>query len=57
MPIYQYSCPSCGHAFEANVEVKRRHKVDCCHCGKPAEKTISAPSVLFKGEGWTPKHH
>lgn len=58
MPIYRLICPDCGHNFEANVEVRLRHKVPCARCGYEfTNKVVEAPPVHFKGSGWTPKHH
>ena len=46
MPIYEYTCTSCGHAFEALV---RRNKTPRCpSCGAGAEnleRRFSLPNV------------
>lgn len=44
MPIYEYTCKSCGHEFEALV---RGNKAPvCAHCGKSdLERRLSLPTV------------
>jgi len=48
MPIYEYTCKSCGHAFEALV---LRGKVPPCEkCGgADLERLVSLPSVKSEG--------
>jgi predicted nucleic acid-binding Zn ribbon protein len=29
----------------------------CPYCGKLMEKIYSAPSLMFKGNGWTERHY
>ena len=33
MPIYQYKCVKCGHAFEVLTGMDRRDGVTCPKCG------------------------
>jgi putative FmdB family regulatory protein len=52
MPIYEYNCPACGHAFEVLIRGKTDQPARCPACGKgkPA-KVLSAfavPSTAFK---------
>ena len=44
MPIYEYTCKSCGHEFEALV--RGNQTPTCAQCGKPdLERRFSLPSV------------
>ena len=53
MPIYEYACEACGHAFEALQKVSDRPLKKCPECGKPRlKKLVSAPSFRLKGGGW-----
>ncbi len=33
MPIYEYECSQCEHAFEELVSTDRRKKISCPSCG------------------------
>ena len=53
MPIYEYSCASCGHELEAIQKMSDAPLVDCPACGKPElKKKISAAGFRLKGTGW-----
>ncbi|MGE5625236.1 MAG: FmdB family zinc ribbon protein [Bacillota bacterium] len=53
MPIYEYECQACGHAFEALQKVSDAPLRKCPECGKPKlRKLVSAPSFRLKGGGW-----
>ena len=44
MPIYEYSCNSCGHEFE--VLVRKSHLPACPECASEAlERLLSLPNV------------
>ena len=48
MPIYQYSCNSCGKRFEELRKIESRHQAKC-ECGSSATLQISkANPILFK---------
>jgi putative FmdB family regulatory protein len=56
MPIYDYRCAACGHAFEVAHGVHGSGPEACPSCGgAEIRKAISAPSVHFKGSGWAKK--
>jgi putative FmdB family regulatory protein len=38
MPLYEYSCPACGHQFEELVRAADADKVACPRCKNPREK-------------------
>jgi len=54
VPLYEYRCKVCGHAFERIQKFSDPLVVDCpkCHAKKTVEKLLSAPAVQFKGSGW-----
>ncbi len=53
MPIYEYSCDSCGHKLEAIQKVSDAPLVECPECGKSAlKKLLSATAFRLKGSGW-----
>ena len=53
MPIYEYTCESCGHNLEAIQKMSDPVLKECPECGKPAlKKLISAASFRLKGSGW-----
>jgi putative FmdB family regulatory protein len=52
VPIYDYRCDHCGHAFSA-VQSFNDHALETCpNCGKKPRRLILAPAVVFKGSGW-----
>lgn len=53
MPIYEYQCEACGHAFETLQKVSDSPLINCPDCGADAlKKLISAPAFRLKGGGW-----
>ena len=53
MPIYEYTCASCGHELEAMQKMSDAPLVDCPECGKPTlKKHISAAGFRLTGTGW-----
>ena len=53
MPIYEYACKSCEHAFDALQKMSDPKLVDCPECGEPSlRKLLSAPKFRLKGQGW-----
>jgi putative FmdB family regulatory protein len=52
MPLYEYSCESCGRRTEALQRVSDPPLAVCPHCGGKLRKLISAPAFQFKGSGW-----
>ncbi len=52
MPIYDYRCDHCGHAFSA-VRSFSDPVIDVCpNCGKAPRRLIGPPAIVFKGSGW-----
>ena len=52
MPIYDYRCDHCGHAFSAVQSFSDATLEACPNCGKKPRKLLVAPAVVFKGSGW-----
>lgn len=53
MPIYEYKCDACGHAFEALQKISDVPLTSCPECGADAlKKLISAAGFRLKGGGW-----
>jgi len=52
MPIYEYKCTECNYLFELLQKVSDPPLIKCIKCGGKVLKTISAPTIQFKGSGW-----
>ena len=52
MPIYDYRCDHCGHAFSLVLSYSEGPVETCPNCGKKPRKLLVAPAVVFKGSGW-----
>ena len=53
MPIYEYSCSSCGAKLEFLQKVSDDPKTTCTACGQTAlQKLISPAGFRLKGGGW-----
>lgn len=53
MPIYEYQCSACGHAFDALQKMSDAPLSECPACHKPAlQKKISAAGFRLSGGGW-----
>ena len=53
MPIYEYECTACGHAFDALQKMSDNPLTDCPDCNEPSlRKLLSAPNFRLKGGGW-----
>ncbi|HEX9438004.1 MAG TPA: FmdB family zinc ribbon protein [Candidatus Limnocylindria bacterium] len=52
MPIYDYRCDHCGHAFSAVQSFKDDALAACPSCGKHPRRLITLPAIVFKGSGW-----
>jgi len=53
MPIYEFVCPSCGHAFERLVALSRAEDPQSCPvCGhERAKKQVSLAAGVIGGGG------
>jgi putative FmdB family regulatory protein len=52
MPIYDYHCDHCGHAFSAVQSYKDEALGACPNCAKRPRRLVTAPAIVFKGSGW-----
>ncbi len=53
MPIYEYACTNCEHAFDELQKISEAALVHCPKCGEPSlRKLLSAPKFRVKGKGW-----
>jgi putative FmdB family regulatory protein len=53
MPIYEYSCASCGHTLDALQKLSDKPLKKCPECSRRTLKRLmSAPAFRLKGSGW-----
>lgn len=53
MPIYEYQCASCHHAFDLIQKMSDEPIKQCPHCSKDtAIRLVSAAGFQLKGTGW-----
>ena len=53
MPIYAYSCTSCGHAQDVLQKISDAVLTVCPACGQSAyAKQLTAAGFQLKGSGW-----
>ena len=57
MPTYVYECINCKKVEEHFHSIKSEEVILCSKCSHKMTRLISGGSgVIFKGDGWTPKH-
>jgi putative FmdB family regulatory protein len=53
MPIYAFSCNSCGHAFDRLQKMSDPDPAACPDCGADSvRRQLTAPSFRLSGSGW-----
>lgn len=52
MPLYEYSCVSCGHRFQQHRKVTQRAASRCPRCNGRVKKLFGAVGIIFKGPGF-----
>ena len=52
VPIYDYRCDHCGHAFSSVQSFSAPLIETCPNCGKRPRKLLVSPAIVFKGSGW-----
>ena len=52
MPLYEYRCQKCKHAFEKLQKFSDKPQAKCPKCGGRGKRQLSAPAIQFKGSGW-----
>jgi putative FmdB family regulatory protein len=51
LPTYDYRCEA-GHRYEKRESFGAPAQQPCERCEKPAQRVLTAPTVVFKGTGW-----
>lgn len=54
MPLYDYTCSSCGHRFEATNTIDNRATAACPECNGTGEQRISPVNFDVSGMGLDP---
>ena len=53
MPIYEYQCNACHHAFDKRQKMSDAPLKTCPECGQDTvDKLVSAAGFQLKGTGW-----
>ena len=52
MPVYDYLCDHCGHAFSVTGGFNDPPLAACPRCGAVPRRLIVATAIVFKGSGW-----
>ena len=53
MPVYAYSCSSCGLQFERMQRFSDQPVSDCPECNEhTVQRVIQPVGIIFKGSGW-----
>lgn len=54
MPIYDYTCGTCGRVTEVIHGINDQGPRFCPNCGAEGtmRKALTAPAIVFKGSGW-----
>ena len=52
MPIYDYRCDHCGHAFSARQAFEDEALRTCPSCGGRPRRLVTTSAIVFKGTGW-----
>jgi putative FmdB family regulatory protein len=58
VPNYEWECEECGFVFEQFVRLNdfaKKTTQTCPSCLALAHRKVSAPGIIFRGPGWTPK--
>ena len=52
MPLYDYACRACGHAFEIRQSFSDASLTECPQCGGEIRRVIAPVGIVFKGGGY-----
>lgn len=52
MPLYDYECLSCGHAFELRQSFDADPEAQCPRCEGASRRKFHAVPVIYKGSGF-----
>jgi putative FmdB family regulatory protein len=58
MPLYEFSCPTCGQTFEKNIPLDATQaEVHCPSGHRRVRRVYSALPVMYKGNGFYVTDH
>ena len=57
MPLYDYECEACGHAFEMRQSFNAEPVAACPVCHVQARRRFHPVGIIFKGSGWYVNDH
>lgn len=58
MPLYEYSCSTCGETFKRLIPFGEKPAKQTCPEGHPnIRRVYSAPTIASKGSGWYATEH
>ena len=58
MPLYEFSCSTCGQTFEKNIPLDASQTEIRCPSGhRRVRRVYSAPAVMYKGTGFYVTDH
>jgi putative FmdB family regulatory protein len=57
MPVYVYSCDTCGQMFEQRQSISAPPLVRCPECGGRVYRVIQPVGIVFKGKGFYVTDH
>ena len=52
LPTYGYQCSACDKRYEKREGFDAPAQQKCQFCGKPANRILYAPPIVFKGSGF-----
>jgi putative FmdB family regulatory protein len=52
LPLYEYTCGSCGHTYEKREGFDAPSLQACPECGGNARRVLHPPPIVFKGPGF-----
>ena len=52
MPLYDYECVHCGHAFELRQSFDADPHGVCPHCAGVSKRKFHAVPIIYKGSGF-----
>ena len=52
MPIYEYECQDCEHAFEVRQGFHDEPVAECPKCAGTSRRVIHPAPIIFKGSGF-----
>lgn len=52
MPIYEYTCPSCGNTFDVRQSFSATPVAACPTCSTQAQRKMQIPAIVFNAPGF-----